>query len=60
VRGDGATTSFGRVVEAHEIGSSAQTLKPIEAKKPKHGPDHKGPKHDGKKHGPKQKPEYAR
>jgi hypothetical protein len=60
VRGDGATTSFGTVVEAREIGSSAETLMPIEAKKPEHGPDHQGPKHDGKKHGPKQKPEYAR
>jgi hypothetical protein len=58
--GDGATTSFGTVVEAHEIGASAQTLKPIETKKPKHGPDHKeGSKHDGKKHGPKHKPEHA-
>jgi hypothetical protein len=59
VSGDGATTSFGTVLEAHEIGASAQTLRPIEAKKPKHGPDHKGPKHDGKKHGPKHKPEHA-
>jgi hypothetical protein len=59
VSGDGATTSFGTVVEAHEIGASAQTSKPIETKKPKHGPDHKGPKHDGKKHGPKHKPERA-
>src|SRR5712671_5711746 len=57
--GDGATTSFGTVVEAHEIGASAQTLKLIETKKPKHGPDHKGPKHDGKKHGPKHKSEHA-
>jgi hypothetical protein len=59
VSGDGATTSFGTVVEAREIGASAQTLKPIETKKPKHGPDDKGPKHDGKKHGPKHKPEHA-
>jgi hypothetical protein len=51
--GDGAITSFGTVVEAHAIGTSAETLKPVEAKKPKHGPGHKGPKHDGKKHGPK-------
>jgi hypothetical protein len=51
VSGDGATTSFGTVVEAHEIGTSAQTLKPIEAKKPKHGPD--------QKHAPKHKPEHA-
>jgi hypothetical protein len=28
-------------------------MKPVAAKKPKHGPDHKGPKHHGKKHGPK-------
>ena len=50
VNGDGATTSFGTVVEAHEIGASSGTLKPIEAKKPKHGSDHKGPKHDSKRH----------
>jgi hypothetical protein len=59
VNGDGATTSFGTVVEAREIGPSAEALKPIEAKKPKHGSDHKGSKHDGKKHGPKHKPEHA-
>jgi hypothetical protein len=58
VNGDGAITSFGTVVEAHAIGSCAETLKPIEANKPKHGPGHKGPKHDGKKHGPKH--EHAR
>jgi hypothetical protein len=52
VNGEGATTSFGTVVEAHEIVSSSETLKPIEAKKPKHRPDHKGPKHHDKKHGP--------
>jgi hypothetical protein len=45
------------VVEAREIGASSETLKPIEAKKPKHDPDHKGPKHDGKKHGPKHRHE---
>ena len=56
--GDGAITSFGTVVEAHEIGASAETLKPIEAKKPKHGPGHKGPKHHGS-HGPKHKRERA-
>jgi hypothetical protein len=52
VNGDGATTSFGTVVEAHEIGTSSGTLKSIEAKKPKHGPAHKGLEHKGKKHGP--------
>jgi hypothetical protein len=58
--GDGTTTSFGTVVEAHEIGSSAETLRPIEAKKPKHDPDQKGPKPDGKKHSPKHDRERAR
>lgn len=53
VDGEGATTSFGTVVEAREIGSSIETMKAVEGKKPKHGPDHKGPKHHGKKHGPK-------
>jgi hypothetical protein len=57
--GDGATTSFGTVVEAREIGTSAQTLKPIEMKESKHGSDPKGSKHDGKKHGPKHKLEHA-
>jgi hypothetical protein len=51
--GEGATTSFGTVVEAREIGASADTMKPVGPKKPKHGPDHKELKHDGKKHGPK-------
>ena len=51
--GEGATTSFGTVVEAREIGASTDTMKPVGAKKPKHGFDHKGPKHHGKKHGPK-------
>jgi hypothetical protein len=58
VNGDGATTSFGTVVEAHEIGTSAETVKPVEAKKPKHGPDHKGPKHDGKRRGSNHGPEH--
>ena len=58
VKGDGATTSFGTVVEAREIGGSAETVKPVEARKPKHGPDHKGPKHGGKKHGSKHGPEH--
>jgi hypothetical protein len=58
VNGDGATTSFGTVVEAREIGTSAATVKPVEAKKPKHGPDHKGPKHYGKKHGSKHGPRH--
>jgi hypothetical protein len=56
--GDGAITSFGTVVEAHAIGTSAETLKPIEAKKPKHGPGHNEPKHAGKKHGPKHRPRH--
>jgi hypothetical protein len=51
--GEGATTSFGTVAEAREIGASADTMKPVGPKKPKHGPDHKELKHDGKKHGPK-------
>jgi hypothetical protein len=51
--GEGATTSFGTVVEAREIGASADTMKAVGPKKPKHGADHKEPKHDGKKHGPK-------
>jgi hypothetical protein len=58
VNGDGATTSFGTVVEAREIGTSAATVKPVEAKKPKHGPGHKGPKHHGKKHGSKHSPRH--
>jgi hypothetical protein len=58
VNGDDATTSFGTVIEAREIGVSAETVKPVEAKKPKHGPDHKGPKHHGKKHGSKHRPEH--
>ena len=57
VNGDGATTSFGTVVEAHEIGASPETVKPVEAKKPKHGPGHKG-SHDDKKHGPKHGPKH--
>jgi hypothetical protein len=57
VNGDGATTSFGTVVEAHEIGVSAETLKPVEAKKPKHGPGHKEP-HERKKRGPKHRAEH--
>jgi hypothetical protein len=53
VAGEGATTSFGTVVEAREIGASVDTMKALGPKKPKHGPDHKGPKRRGKKHGPK-------
>jgi Icc protein len=53
VAGEGATTSSGTVVEAREIGASAETMQVIDPKKSKHGPDHKGPKHHGKKHGPK-------
>jgi hypothetical protein len=51
--GEGATTSFGTVVEARAIGASAETMQPVGAKKPKHRLDHKGPKHHGKKPGPK-------
>jgi hypothetical protein len=57
VNGDGATTSFGTVVEADEIGASDDTLKPVEAKKPKHGPGDKKP-HGDKKHGPKRRAEH--
>jgi hypothetical protein len=60
VAGDGATTSFGTVVEAREIGASAESMKAVGPKKPKHGPDHHGPKHHGKKHGPKQGEKHAR
>src|SRR5579862_8990780 len=49
---EGATTSFGTVVEASQIGASADTMKAVGPKKPKHGPDHKQPKLDGKKYGP--------
>ena len=59
VAGEGATTSFGTVVEAREIGASAETMKAVGTKKPKHGPDHKGPKQDGKKHRPKHAPKDA-
>lgn len=59
VSGEGATTSFGTVVEAREIGASAETMKAVDPKKPKHGADHKGPKQDGKKHGPKHAPKDA-
>ena len=52
-KGDGATTSFGTVVEAREIGASHEALKALAPKKPKHGSGHKRPKHHGKKHGPK-------
>lgn len=58
VNGDGATTSFGTVIEARQIGASAETVEPVEAQKPKHGPDHKVPKHGGKKHGSKLRPEH--
>jgi hypothetical protein len=51
VAGVGATTSFGTVVEAREIGASAETMKAVGTKKPKHGADQ-----DGKKHGPKHAP----
>jgi hypothetical protein len=52
VAGEGAITSFGTVVEAREIGASADTMKPLGLKKPKHESDRKGPRHHGKKHGP--------
>ncbi|KJC62241.1 hypothetical protein UP10_02530 [Bradyrhizobium sp. LTSPM299] len=54
-KGEGATTSFGTVIEAKEIGPSADTLKAVKPKhgpdhkKPKHGPDHKKPKHHEKR-----------
>jgi len=52
-KGEGATTSFGTVVEAKEIGVSSDALKAVgDPKKPKHGPDHKKPKHHGKHHRP--------
>jgi hypothetical protein len=57
--GEGATTSFGTVVEAREIGACAETMNAVDPKKPKHGPDHKGPKHHGKKHGPKHGEKHA-
>jgi hypothetical protein len=57
VNGDGATTSFGTVVEAREIGATIDTMKSVGAKRPKHGPGHKGSKHNGKKHGPKHRHE---
>lgn len=51
VRGEGATTSFGTVVEAREIGTSEASLQTVEEKK--HGPKHDGPKYRGPKdHGP--------
>jgi hypothetical protein len=53
VAGEGATTSFGTVVEPLEIGASADTMKAVGPKTPKHGPDHKEAKHGGKKHGSK-------
>jgi hypothetical protein len=60
VSGEGATTSFGTVVEAREIGASADAMRELGPKKPKHGPDHKGPKHHGKKHGPKHDEKHVR
>jgi hypothetical protein len=53
VAGEGATTSFGTVVEAREIGRSADTMKAVGPNKPRHGEGHRGPKHHGTKHGPK-------
>jgi hypothetical protein len=60
VSGQGAITSFGTVVEAREIGASADTMKPLGPKKPKHGPDHEGPKHHGKKRGPEHDEKHTR
>jgi hypothetical protein len=57
--GEGATTSFGAVVEAREIGACAETMKAVGPKNPKHGSDHKGPKHHGKKHRPKHSEKHA-
>ncbi len=59
VSGDGAMTSFGTVVEAREIGASADTMKAVGPKKPKHGPDGEGPKHAGRKHEPKHGPKHT-
>jgi hypothetical protein len=51
-KGNSATTSFGTVIEAKEIGPSDDALKAVEAKKPKHDsthdPEHKKPKHHDK------------
>jgi hypothetical protein len=44
---------LGTVVEAREIGASADTMKAVGPKEPEHGSEHKGPKHHGKKHGPR-------
>lgn len=60
VAGDGATTSFGTVVEAREIGASPETMKAVGPKKPNHGTDHHGPKHHGKKHEPKPSEKHPR
>ncbi|WP_050630351.1 hypothetical protein [Bradyrhizobium viridifuturi] len=52
-KGEGATTSFGTVVEAREIGPSSDELKAVGGpKQPKHGPGHKKPKHHEKHHRP--------
>jgi hypothetical protein len=59
VSGEGATTSFGTVVEACEIGASVETMKAVGPKKPKQRPEQKGPKHDGKKHGPEHSPKHT-
>jgi hypothetical protein len=42
VEGEGIDTEFGRVIHAHKVRSSSRhrTLKPKEAKKPKHEPHH--------------------
>ena len=52
-KGEGATTSFGTMVEAKQIGPSSDELKAVGGpKKHKHGPDHKKPKHHEKHHRP--------
>jgi hypothetical protein len=56
-KGVGATMSFGTMIEAKEIGVSADALNPIGPKKPKHGPEHKQPKHH-KKHNEKHHEKY--
>ncbi len=53
-RGEGATTSFGTVVEAREIGPTMETMSAVGHKKPKHGPEHKTAKKTHPKHGEEQ------
>lgn len=44
-RGEGLVTPMGTVIEAQEIGPSAESVRPIKPKKPKHD---RSDKHDGK------------